>query len=121
MSTRESYKALPRHVKSMVVAAALVLPSAAALSESMDTVKVQPDQIINHPGRDSVHAPVGSIVATPVKDPQQYGRAGGYVGADRAPVLMLAGTSQPSDSIKTGQSESTNIAQVHTYDSASAQ
>ena len=126
MSTHESFNAFPRLVKSIVVAAALTLPSAAALSESMDVVKARADQNIDRQGRDSVYAPVGTLVATPVKDPQQYGRAGGYVGADRVTVLE-PGTSQPSDTVKTGQSEIGHVAQVpahdqvHTYESAPAQ
>ena len=87
MSTHESFNALPRLVKCVAVAAALTLPSAAALSESMDLVKLRDDQNIDHPGRESVHAPVATIVVMPVENPLVYGRAGGYVGADRAAVL----------------------------------
>jgi hypothetical protein len=126
MSTHESFNAIPRLVKSIAVAAALTLPSAVALSESMDVVKARADQNIDRQGRDSVYAPMGTLVATPVKDPQQYGRAGGYVGADRVTVLE-PGTSQPSDTVKTGQSEVGHVAQapiggqVQTYESAPAQ
>ena len=95
MSTHESFNALPRLATSIAVAAALTLPSAAALSESMDVVKARADQNVDHPGRDSVYAPVGTLVATPVKDPQQYGRAGGYVGADRVTVLELGASRHP--------------------------
>ena len=115
MSTHESFSALPRLAKSIAVAAALILPSAAALSESMDVVRARADQSIDRPGRDSVYAPVGTLVATPVKEPQQYGRAGGYVGADRVTALE-PGVAQPSDTVKTGQSEVGHVAQVSTYD-----
>jgi hypothetical protein len=130
MSIHESFNAVPRLVKSIAVAAALTLPNAAALSESMDVVKARADQNadqnIDRQGRDSVYAPMGTLVATPVTDPQQYGRAGGYVGADRVTVLE-PGTSQPSDTVRTGQSEVGHVAQasiggqVQTYESAPAQ
>ena len=120
MSTHESFNALPRLVKSIAVAAALTLPSAAVLSESMDSVKFRADQNIDHPGRDSVYAPLATIVVTPVENPQVYGRAGGYVGADRAAVLESR-TSQPADTVKTGESEIGRLAQAHTYESAPAQ
>ena len=115
MNTQENFNTVPRLVKCLVVAAALTLPSAAALSESADAVKARADQSIDHPGRDSVYAPLGELVATPVKEPQRYGRAGGYVGADQATVLESAATQPSSTTVKTGESEIGRIAQVHTY------
>jgi hypothetical protein len=113
MSAPKNLKTIPRLVQSMVIAAAFALPSVSAFSESADAVTIKSDQTIDHPGRDSVYAPTPSIVATPPENPQSFGRAGGFVGADRS-TLSASPASQPSPTVKTGESEAAHIAHAQT-------
>jgi hypothetical protein len=120
MNTRE--KPSPLLVKTLIMAGALTLTSTAALSEPEDAVKSVADQNIGHAGRDSVYAPLGKLAATPVKDPQMYGRAGGYVGADRATVLEAGPSPQSTNiTVKTSEFDIGHVAQVHTYQNVPAQ
>ena len=112
MSTR-NLKAVPRFAQCVVVAAALAIPGVGAFAESRDAVTLKSDQSVDHPGRDSVYAPTPAIVATPPENPQSYGRAGGYVGAERAVVVSAA--SQSSAVVKTGESEVAHIASAQAY------
>jgi hypothetical protein len=98
----------------VVVAAAVALPGVGAFAESMDAVTVNPDQSAAHPGRDSAYAPTPEIVATPPENPQSYGRAGGYVGAERA-VVVESAASRSSTVVKTGEYEVAHIARAQTY------
>jgi hypothetical protein len=114
MSTRKNSKTATRLVQCMVVAAVLAVPSLGAFAAPMDAVTVNPDQRVAHPGRDSVYAPTPEIAATPPDNPQTYGRAGGYVGADRAAVVESAAP-HSSTVVKTGESEVEHIARAQNY------
>jgi hypothetical protein len=98
----------------VVVAAALAIPGVGAFAESTDAVTLKSDQSVDHPGRDSIYAPTPTIVATPPENPQSYGRAGGYVGAERA-VVVESAASQSSAVVKTGESEVGHIARAEAY------
>src|SRR5262245_36660600 len=86
--------------KSTILAVALCLPLASALAQSAYLAK---GDSTGQYGRDSVYVPQPPLVLIPPKEPQIYGRSGGYVGTDRV-VAVDATLDRGSDVVKPGDS-----------------